>query len=92
MHGLKTSFRRTMKNLKTRLLFAGKLLVALLAIAVLLLIAGRDLFTLISPVKLLLYSGLGALLLIGVVSVQAAALWTMSPAECAQGKSTAAGK
>ena len=81
-----------MKNLKTRLLSTAKLLLALLAIAALLLIAGRDLFTLISPVKLLLYSGLGALLLIGVVSVQAAALRTLSSAGCAQGRSAAAGK
>ena len=81
-----------MKNFKTRLLLTGQLLLALLAIAALLLIAGRDLFTLISPVKLLLYSGLGALLLIGVVSVQAAALRILSSAGCAQGRSAAAGK
>ena len=82
----------TMKNLKTQSLFAAKLFVAWLAIAVLLLIAGHGLFTLISPVKLLLYAGLGTLLLIGVVSVQAAALRTMSPARCAQDRSAAAGK
>lgn len=83
---------RTMKKLKTHLLFAAKLFAAALAVALLLLIAGRGLFTLISPVKLLLYAALGALLLIGIVLAQAAALCAMSSVGDAQDKSAAAGK
>ena len=81
-----------MKKLKIHLLFAARMLVASLAVALLLLIAGRDLFTLISPVKLLLYAGLGALLLIGVVSAHAAALCAMSSVGGVQDRSAAAGK
>jgi len=63
-----------MTNLKTPLVFVGKILVGVLAISVLLLIVGRDLFPLIQPLELLLYSGFGVLLLIAVVSVYAAAM------------------
>jgi len=63
-----------MTNLKTPLVFVGKILVGVLAISVLLLIVGRDLFQVIQPLELLLYSGFGVLLLIAVVSVYAAAM------------------
>ena len=60
-----------MTKLQTQLASLAKLLMALLALAVLLLIAGHHLFSVISPLKLLLYAGLGTLLLIAVVAVSA---------------------
>jgi hypothetical protein len=78
-----------MTYLQTRLLFAGRILTAVLGISLLLLIVGRDLFPLISPANLLLCAGVGALFLIAVVHVHAiAGGWRklVQPRSAAQGK------
>jgi CHASE2 domain-containing sensor protein len=84
-----TSNTCTMNHLQTRLLFAGRMLTAVLGISLLLLIVGRELFPIISPAEFLLCAGVGALLLIAVVHFQPGTRGRrdlLQPRSAAQGK------